>query len=212
LLQRLYDWTMEKAAHRHAVWWLMIFAFAEATFFPLPADILLIPMVIAVRSDAWRLGFLCAIASATGGEVGYGIGYFLKDLVAVPILQFYDMMAAFEKLQCWYDPRSVATCPPGSRMEGFLGLSNGSIIVAIGAISPIPYKAVTITSGILHMDFLEYSVTSYVTRMIRFMGVAGGLYFFGPPLKRFMDNNLKLATVVFLAIFVGGFVMIKYVV
>ncbi len=203
---------MEKAAHRHAVWWLMIFAFAEATFFPLPADILLVPMVIAARERAWKLGFLCAIASATGGELGYAIGFFLKDLVAVPILQFYDMMDAFQKLQCWYDPKSLATCPAGSQVEGFLGLSNGAIIVAIGAISPIPYKAVTITSGILHMDFLEYTVTSYVTRLIRFMGVAGGLYFFGPPLKRFMDNNLKLATLLFIGVFIGGFVLIKYVV
>lgn len=203
---------MEKAAHRHAVWWLMVFAFAEATFFPLPADVLLVPMVIAVRSAAWRLAFLCALASAIGGSFGYAIGYFLKDLVAVPILDFYNLLPAFEKLQCWYDPTSVAGCPPEAKVHGFLGLSNGAIIVAIGAISPIPYKAVTITSGILHMDFWEFTITSFVTRMIRFMTVAGGLYFFGPALKRFMDKNLKLASLVFLGIFVGGFVMIKYVV
>ena len=193
MLQRLYDWTMEKAAHRHAVWWLMAFAFAEATFFPLPADILLVPMVIAAREQAWRLSFFCAIASATGGELGYAIGYFLFEEVGKPILEFYNYMDQFESIQEQYN-------------------KYGELIVAIGAISPIPYKAVTITSGVAQMDFIAYTVTSYVTRMIRFFAVGGALYLFGPALKKFMDENLRLASTIFMILFIGGFVAIFWLV
>lgn len=193
MLQRLYDWTLEKAAHRHAVWWLMIFAFAEATFFPLPADVLLVPMVIAARAQAWRLAFLCGMASAAGGMLGFGIGYFLFEEVGRPILQLYGYMEQFVTLQEWYK-------------------EYGELIVAVGALSPIPYKAVTITSGVAQMDFVAFSGVSVVTRLIRFFAVAGALYVFGPPLKRFMDNNLKLATFLFLVVFIGGFAIIYFLV
>jgi len=193
VLQRLYDWTLEKAAHRHAVWWLVVFAFAEATFFPLPADVLLVPMVIAARNQAWKLSFFCALASAIGGVFGYGIGYFFFDTIGQSILEFYGYVEQFRKLQLQYNDYGVW-------------------IVAIGAISPIPFKLVTITSGVAQMDFWAFTITAIITRMIRFMAVGGLLYLFGPALKAFMDKNLKLASLLFLALFIGGFVIVAYVV
>lgn len=192
MLQRLYDWTLEKAAHRHAIWWLAVFAFAEATFFPIPADVLLVPMVIAARERAWRLAFVCAIASSTGGELGYGIGYFLYEEVGKPIIEFYGYREEFAEVQAQY--------------RRF-----GEWIVAIGAISPIPYKVVTITSGVAEMDFLAYTVTSYATRLLRFFAVAAALYWFGPYVRRFMDANLELATFLFLVVFFGGFAIVYWV-
>lgn len=191
MLEGLYNWTMAKAAHRHAVWWLAVFAFAEATFFPVPADVLLVPMVIAVRERAWKLSFICALASATGGELGYAIGYFLYAEIGEPIIEFYGYLDQFAALQEQYREYGVW-------------------IVATGAISPIPYKLVTITSGVAEMDFWAYTATSYVTRMFRFFAVGAALYFFGPWVKRFMDNNLKLAFTIFMIIFIGGFAIVYW--
>jgi membrane protein YqaA with SNARE-associated domain len=191
VLQRLYDWTMEKAAHRHAVWYMCVFAFAESTFFPFPADILMVPMILANRDQAWRLAFFAGTASAIGGVFGYGIGYFLFEEVGKPILELYGYMQEFGKIQDWYK-------------------KYGELIVAVGGLTPIPYKAVTITSGVAQMDFVAFTAVSFVTRLVRFFAVAAALYIFGPPIKRFMDNNLKLATLLFLAVFIGGFVAIYY--
>lgn len=193
MLRPLYDWTMDKAAHRHAVWWLCAFAFAEATFFPIPADVLLIPMIMAVRQNALRLSIVCALASATGGEFGYAIGYYFYEAVGKPIIEFYGYTAQFAELQDEYR-------------------KYGEWIVAIGAISPIPYKVVTITSGVAQMDFVAYTATSYGTRMIRFLAVGGLLWYFGPPIKRFIEERMGLAALLFLALFIGGFAVIKWVI
>jgi membrane protein YqaA with SNARE-associated domain len=193
MLQRLYDWAMTKAASPYAVWWMCAFAFAEATFFPLPADVLLIPMVLAVRQSAWRLAFFAALASSIGGCFGWAIGYFLFEEVGRPILELYGYMAEFARLQELYR-------------------HYGELIVAIGGLTPIPYKAVTITSGVAQMDFWSFNLASVGSRILRFYLVCGALYWFGPPVKRFIDNNLHLSALIGLALFVGGFVLLAYVV
>ena len=191
MLQRLYDWSMVKAASPYAVWWMCVFAFAEATFFPLPADVLLIPMVLAVRRAAWRLAALAAVASALGGCFGYGIGYYLFEQVGEPILRFYGYLAEFARLQDLYR-------------------QHGELIVAIGGITPIPYKAVTITSGVAQMDFWTFNAVSLISRVIRFFAVCAALYFFGPLVRRFIERNLHLSATMAIALFVGGFVLLAY--
>lgn len=193
MLKRLYDWSMAKAASPYAVWWMCAFAFAEATFFPLPADVLLIPMVLAVRSAAWKLAFYAAVASALGGCFGWAIGYFLFEQVGRPILEVYGYMSEFARLQDLFR-------------------KYGELIVAIGGLSPIPYKAVTITSGVAQMDFLSFNAASVGSRLVRFYLVCGALYWFGPPVRRFIDNNLHLAAVIGLALFIGGFALLGYVI
>lgn len=191
MLERLYQWTLEKAAHRHAVWWLMVFAFAEATFFPIPADVLLVPMVIAARQRAWILSIACALASSTGGMLGWIIGVYAYEAIGAPIVQFYGMEAQMETLRQKYNDLGVW-------------------IVATGAISPIPYKLVTITSGLFGMDFWEYNITSYATRMIRFLAVGAVLYWTGPWIKNFMDKRLKLFTTLVFVLLIGGFIAAYY--
>lgn len=192
MLERLYQWTLEKAAHPHAVWYLMAFAFAEATFFPIPADVLLVPMVIAARHRAWILSIACALASSTGGMVGWLIGFYAFESIGQPIIDFYGLTDQVEKLAQQY--REL-----------------GNWIVAVGAISPIPYKLVTITSGFFQMDFWEYNLTSYSTRMVRFLAVGAVLYWTGPWVKNFMDKRLKLFTTIVMVLLVGGFVAVFYV-
>ncbi len=191
MLERLYQWTLEKAAHPQAVWYLMAFAFAEATFFPIPADLLLVPMVIAARHRAWILSIACALASSTGGMVGWFIGFYAFGSVGQPIIEFYGLSAQVDELKTQYDKLGIW-------------------IVAIGAISPIPYKLVTITSGFFEMDFWEYNLTSYSTRMVRFLAVGALLYWAGPWVKNFMDKRLKLFTLLVLVLLVGGFAAVFY--
>lgn len=191
MLERTYQWTLAKAAHRHAIWWLMLFAFAEATFFPIPADVLLVPMVIAARHRAWILSIACALASSTGGMLGWMIGFYAFESVGRPIIEFYGLSQQMDSLRVQYQEL-------------------GAWIVATGAISPIPYKLVTITSGFFHMDFWEYNITSYATRMIRFLAVGAVLYWTGPWIKHFMDTRLKLFTFLVMVLLIGGFVAAFY--
>ena len=193
VLERLYGWAMAKAAHPHAFWWLVAFAFAEATFFPLPADILLIPMVLAVRARAWRLAAACTVASVTGGYFGWLIGYFFFEEVGRPLLELYGAM----------EQMAVA----GAEYRKY-----GELFVAIGALTPVPYKVVTITSGFFQMDPLAFGGVSLIGRGVRFFAVAGAFYLFGPLAEKLVRRNLKLALAVFIAVLVAGFVMVAWVV
>lgn len=193
MLQRLYDWVLEKAAHPYAFWWLVAFSFAEATFFPVPADVMLIPMIIAVRARAWRLAFACTVASVAGGCFGWLLGFFAFEEIGKPLLELYGAMDKLELVKAEYD-------------------KYGELFVAIGAITPIPYKVVTIASGFFHMDFLSFTVVSFFGRGVRYFAIAGALYLFGPMIKDFVDKNLKLSFTIFIGLLIGGFVLLAYVV
>jgi membrane protein YqaA with SNARE-associated domain len=193
VLQRLYQWVLSKAAHPHALWWLMAFAFAEASFFPIPADILMIPMVIAVRRRAWAIAAWCTLASVLGGCFGWLVGYGLFETVGRPLIELYSSMDQFARVQAEYNRYGV-------------------FFVLIGALTPIPYKVVTIASGVAQMDFISFTLASIVGRGARYFILAGALYVFGPWIKDFMDRNLKLAMTVFAVLLVGGFVLLAYVI
>ncbi len=191
MLRRLYDWTMGLSAHPHALWVLAAVAFIESSVFPIPPDVLLIPMVLAARDRAWRIAAVCTIASVIGGLAGYGIGYFLFAEVGQPLLDFYGYQDKFEEFREAYNQW-------------------GAWIVFGAGLTPFPYKVITIASGVTHLDLLTFNAASLLGRAGRFFLVAGLLWKFGPPIRIFIEKNLGPLTVAFFALLFGGFLAARY--
>ncbi len=193
MLRRLYDWMMSLAAGRHAPTALAAVSFAESSFFPIPPDVMLIPMILARRSKAFIYASLATVSSVLGGLFGYAIGYLLFEAVGVPILNFYgkaDEFAGFTQLFADY----------------------GVWILIIKGMTPIPYKLMTIAAGVAHMDVLAFVLASIVARALRFFIVAALLYFFGEPIRVFIEKRLTLVTSAFVVLLVGGFVAARYII
>jgi membrane protein YqaA with SNARE-associated domain len=191
MMRRTYDWMMRMAADRrapHALFWI---SFAESSFFPIPPDIMLVPMVLANRSKAWFYATLATVASVIGGVAGYAIGYFFIDTIGKPILDFYGKAEAFEQFKELFNEYGVW-------------------ILIIKGMTPIPYKVLTITAGVAHMALLPFIFASIVARAMRFFLVAALLYWFGPPIRDFIERRLTLVTSVGVVLLVGGFVVLKY--
>jgi membrane protein YqaA with SNARE-associated domain len=191
MLRRLYDWTMDLAAHPHAIWWLAGLTAAESIFFPIPPDVLIVPMVLAARDRAWRIVAIVTAASVIGGAAGYAIGYFFYEGVGKPIIDFYSYAEKYAVFQGWYH-------------------EYGAWIVAGGGFTPIPYKVITIASGVAKLDFTTFMVVSVVSRGARFLIVAALLWKFGAPIRRFVEERLALLAGLFFALLLGGFLAIKY--
>ncbi|MGF1474194.1 MAG: YqaA family protein [Geminicoccaceae bacterium] len=189
-LRALYDWTMAKAASPYALGFLFLISFAESSVFPIPPDILLIPMVLAARNKAWLIAGVCTLASVLGGLAGYGIGAVLFEALGEPILNFYGYADKFGEFQGWYN-------------------AQGGWIVFGAGITPFPYKVITIASGTVHLDLVTFTVASVLSRGIRFFVVAGLLWWFGAPIQRFIEANLGWLSVVFFVLLVGGFAVLK---
>jgi membrane protein YqaA with SNARE-associated domain len=191
MFQRLYDWTLSLATHRHAMRALAVVSFVESSVFPIPPDALLIPMVLADRARAWRMAAVCTVASVLGGILGYAIGYFLFETVGRPILDFYGYQEEFQRFADAYNEW-------------------GLWIILIKGLTPIPYKLVTIASGVAHFDPVVFLLASIATRGARFFLVAALLRRFGPPIRRFVEKNLTAVATTALLLIVGGFVAVKY--
>ncbi|MBV8912758.1 MAG: DedA family protein [Acetobacteraceae bacterium] len=192
MLRAFYDRVLALAGSRQAPLWLALVSFAESSFFPVPPDALLIPMVLARPERAWRLALLCTLASVAGGVLGYYIGYALYDAVAAPLIHFYHYEAA---AQAFVD-----------RFQQY-----GLWVILIKGLTPIPYKIVTIASGLAHFDFPVFVAASVVTRGARFFLLSLLLRRFGPPVRIFIERRLTLVTSVAAACLVLGFVALKYV-
>ena len=192
MLRRLYDWVMGLAAHRNATWVLAAVAFIESSVFPIPPDAMLIPMALADRRKAWLYAMVATVASVLGGIVGYLIGYFLYDTVGQAILEFYGKMDKFESFTAKYN-------------------EYGAAIVFFAGLTPFPYKVITIASGVTKMAVPVFIAASVVSRGLRFFLVCGLLYWFGPPIKDFIEKYLGWLTLIFGILLVGGFIAIRYV-
>ena len=192
MLRRLYDWTMSLAGTRHAEKALYGVSFAESSFFPLPPDVLLIPMVIAQPQKWFRFAFFCTVSSVLGAFAGYAIGMFLFEQIGRPILAFYGKQDAFDQIAAWYN------------IWGGWG-------VLFAAITPFPYKVLTIFSGATGLNFLVFTVVSIIGRSARFFLVAWLLKHFGEPIRIFIEKYLGLLTALFLVLLFGGFYLVKYV-
>ncbi len=193
MLRSLYDWTMGLAAHRHATVWLAVIAFAESSVFPIPPDILIIPMVLAAPTRAWRIVAIATAASVLGGLAGYAIGIFLFETIGRAILDFYGYFEKFARFQDWYT-------------------AWGGWIVFAGGFSPIPYKVITIASGTVHLDIWTFAIVSLISRGARFLIVAALLWKFGAPIRAFIERWLGPLSLLFVVSLVAGFIVIKYIV
>jgi membrane protein YqaA with SNARE-associated domain len=193
VLTRLYNWTMDLAAQPYALWALALVAFAESSVFPIPPDVMLIPMVLAARAQAWVIAGVCTIASVLGGIAGYGIGYFLYEAAGQPIIAFYAYEHQFVEFQGLY-------------------AKWGAWIVVGAGFTPIPYKIFTIASGVAQLDVTTFTVASLLSRGARYFLVAVLLWYFGPLIRAFIEGNLRLLVTLFFALLLGGFLALSYLV
>ena len=188
MLRRFYDKTIALASKKHAMWALGGVSFTESSFFPIPPDALLIPMVLARPDRGWTIAFVCTASSVLGGILGYAIGYFLMETLGEWLIKLYGLqdgraqfVAAYAKYGLW--------------------------IILIKGLTPIPYKLVTIASGAAHFDIVVFILASIVTRGARFYAEVGLLKLYGPAIRRFVEKYLTLVTTAFVVVVVGGFIV-----
>ena len=187
MLRRLYDWTMAKAAEPSAQWWLALFSFIEASFFPIPPHPVLGVMCLAEPKKALRFAMIATLASVAGGLLGYAIGHFVYDTVGAQLLAVLGLTESFPKAACYLN-------------------EFGAEIIMIKGATPIPFKLLTITAGFIAMPLLTFIAASLVSRAISFMMVGVLFRLFGAPIKAFIDKYLGLATAGFVVLVVGGFI------
>ena len=190
VMRHLYDWTMNLASGPKAVWALCAIAFIESSFFPIPPDLLLIPLILARRTAAFRIAALTTISSVLGGAFGYAIGYFLYQSVGIPVLDFYHYTEQFERFCASYN-------------------EYGAWIVFGAGLTPFPYKIVTIASGVTHLNFVVFMLASVIARGARFYFVAWLLWKYGEPMKKWIEKNLGWLSVAFFILLIGSFFLIK---
>ncbi|WP_108659204.1 YqaA family protein [Acuticoccus kandeliae] len=190
MLRKLYDKTLSLAAGRHAKPALFGVSFAESSFFPLPPDLLLIPMVLAERHKWFVFATLCTIASVLGGVFGYAIGHLLFEQIAEPLIAFYGYSEKFASFT--------------ERFHEY-----GAWIVFFAGITPFPYKVITIASGAADLSMTVFILASILARGVRFYAVAGLLYKFGSPIRAFIEERLALVFTVGAVLLIGGFLLVK---
>ncbi len=191
MIKRLYDWTMQWAEHRYALVALAIISFAESSVFPIPPDIVMIPMILAAPHRAFLIASVCLFFSVLGGLAGYAIGALAFEQIGQPIL------AALGKAD--------AAAEFNTRFNDM-----GFWPVLIAGLTPFPYKVITIMSGWTGMPLGTFIVTSIVARGLRFFIVAALLWKFGPPIRDWIERRFGLATILFVAVLLGGFAAIRY--
>lgn len=191
MMTRIYQWLMRLAASERALVWLALVAFIEASVFPIPPDVMLIPMVLAAPTRWWRIALVATAASVVGGWLGYWIGATLFDTFGRSVIAFYHLEAGFASFQAKFQHYG------------------GWIVLAKGA-TPIPFKLVTIASGAVHLDPLIFTLSAIGSRAIRFFLVAALLRWFGEPIRHFVEKHLVWVTTAGLVLLVGGFVAIRW--
>lgn len=191
MIRRLYDWTLSLAETRYALWALALVAFVESSVFPIPPDVLIIPMVLATPRRAWLIALVAMVSSVIGGLFGYYIGYALFETVGFPVLDFYGKTAYFEEFSADYNKW-------------------GAWAVLFAGVTPFPYKVITILSGSTGLNLGVFMISSVIARGLRFFIVAGLLWKFGAPIRDFIEKRLNLLFTVFLTLLIGSFALVKY--
>ena len=190
LPRRIYDHTLNLASRKNALTWLFVISFIESSFFPIPPDIMIIPMVLATPKEAYKIAGVATVASVLGGYFGYFIGVYGFELIARPLLEFYGYMKQFGEFENYYH-------------------EYGAWIVFGAGITPFPYKIITIASGVVRLDLVVFTIASVIARGMRFYFIAWLLKRFGDPMKVFIEKNLNLLSILFLLLLIGGFAAVK---
>ena len=190
LTRRIYDHTLNLASRKNTLTWLFVISFIESSFFPIPPDIMIIPMVLATPKEAYKIAGVATVASVLGGYFGYFIGVYGFELIARPLLEFYGYMKQFGEFENYYH-------------------EYGAWIVFGAGITPFPYKIITIASGVVRLDLVVFTIASVIARGMRFYFIAWLLKRFGDPMKVFIEKNLNLLSILFLLLLIGGFAAVK---
>ncbi|MDA8747300.1 DedA family protein [Litoreibacter sp.] len=191
-MKRLYDWTMSLSAHPNALWALAFVAFIESSVFPIPPDLLMIPMIIAMPHRAFLIAGICLCASVLGGLLGYAIGALAFESLGQPILSMLGKEHAAEEFNQRFNDM-------------------GFWPVLIAGLTPFPYKVITIMSGWTGMPLGTFIITSIIARGLRFFIIAALLWKFGAPVRAFIEKRLGLVFSIFIAVLIGGFLLVKYI-
>ena len=191
LIRGLYDWTMDKAVHPHAVWWLAFFCFIESSFFPIPPHPLLGLMCLAAPHKAIRFAAIATIASVLGGLFGYMIGFFLYEAVGEWIIGMLGLTDSFPVAACYIREQ-------------------GGMAVFLAAGTPIPFKLMTITAGFIEMNLATFLIAAIAGRALIFMVVGILFQMFGPSIKAIIDKYLGTMTTIFVVLVVAGFLALSY--
>lgn len=189
MFRKLYEWVMRLAASRRAPAFLAVISFAESSFFPIPPDVMLAPMVLARREKAFLYAGICTAASVIGGLLGYAIGVWLEPF-GKAILAVFGHPGGVEEFRRWFDQW-------------------GLWVILIKGATPIPYKLVTISAGIARFDLFTFVWASILTRGVRFFAVAAILKYFGPAMLHEFERRLNLYAIIGIVVLVGGFVALK---
>ena len=190
ILRSLYNWTLSKAEHKYSAWILSIVSFAESSFFPIPPDILLIPMIIAKKVNTWLYAFICTSSSVLGGIMGYAIGYFFYNSAGIFIIETYHLSGSFNNFENYYN-------------------NYGALIVLGGGFTPFPFKIIAIASGVFNLNIFLFIITTIIARGLRFYLLAALLFIFGEKIKIIIDKYFNLLAILFFILLVVSIMMIK---
>ncbi|WP_374764755.1 YqaA family protein [Yunchengibacter salinarum] len=191
MLKRLYHWSMARIAGPNGRRWLAGLSFAEASFFPIPPDVLLLPMVLADRARAWHLATITTLSSIAGAVLGYAIGALAREAVAEPLIRFYGQEDAYARFEALYS-------------------DYGLLIVVAGGLTPLPFKVITIASGMAGLNPLFFLAACVPARAPRFFAEAALLWWFGPPIRDFLERRFALALTLFTLAGLAGFALLAY--
>ena len=187
MLDRLWEISARKGAERV----LMAVSFCEAIFFPVPPDLLLLPMGLAARDRVFRLAWICLLFSLAGGVIGYGIGYYFMETIGTPIIRFYGLEHQYLQIQQWYDTYSAWA-------------------VSIAGLTPIPYKLCTLTAGAFKVNWPVFIIASALSRGLRFFVIALLIRYFGESARTFLEKRFNLVVSGAFVLMVLGFIALKY--
>jgi membrane protein YqaA with SNARE-associated domain len=191
MLRKLYDWVLHWADTPYGSWALFLLAFSESSFFPIPPDVLLIALAVAVPRKALKYALICSIGSVLGGCFGYLIGWQFMTGLGDQIILFYGLAEKYEYIETLYKTYDAWA-------------------IGIAGFTPIPYKVFTISAGAFHINFAVFILASVISRSARFFIVGGLIYIFGPKIQVFIDRYFNILAVAFVVLLVGGFILIKY--
>ena len=192
MLKKLYHWVLHWAETPYGPWALLLLAFSESSFFPIPPDVLLVALAISIPKSSYRYALICTAGSVMGGTFGYFLGLKLMGTVGMPIINFYGLMEEFDK---WKD----------------IFRRNDVWMVAVAGFTPVPYKVITITAGAAKLDLSNFIIVSAVSRAARFFLVGALIYRYGESIQPFIDKYFNLLSILFIALLIGGFLLIKFI-